>query len=90
MVDKLTIRDVAEEDLDVLKAAARDAGTSLNRYVTGVLHEQARREHHRRLFAVIAAQDSEPDLAALDTVAEVRAMRDEQDARDNEHWQRGA
>ncbi|WP_114453825.1 hypothetical protein [Halopolyspora algeriensis] len=82
MTGKLTIRDVDESDLDILKTAARNQGTSLNRYVTALLHEQAQREHHRALFARIAAQ--EPDMSPVDSVAEVRAMRDEQDAGDAE------
>lgn len=81
VTDKLTIRDVDEDDLDLLKAAARERGSSLNRYVTELLHDQARREHHRRLFATVAAQ--ERDLAPFDSTAEVRAMRDEKDANDN-------
>ncbi|MDR7303570.1 hypothetical protein [Haloactinomyces albus] len=80
MTGKLTIRDVDESDLDILKVAARNQGTSLNRYVTALLHEQAQREHHRALFARIAAQ--EPDMPPVDSVAEVRAMRDEQDVGD--------
>lgn len=80
MVDKLTIRDVDEHDLELLKTAAKEHGTSLNRYVTTVLHEQAQREHHQRLFADIAAQ--ERDLPPFDSVAEVRAMRKEKDADD--------
>ena len=82
MADKITIRDVDEADLDILKVAARERGTSLNRYVTGLLHEQAQIEHHRQLFATIAAQQR--DLHPFDSVAEVRAMRDEKDAEDNE------
>ncbi|MDV6013742.1 hypothetical protein [Haloechinothrix sp. LS1_15] len=80
MVDKLTIRDVDERDLAILKAAAKDQGTSLNRYVSNVLHEQALREHHRRLFAAVAEQ--ERDIEPFDSAAEVRSMRDEKDADD--------
>lgn len=81
VVDKLTIRDVDENDLDILKEAARERGTSLNRYVAGVLHNQALQEHHRRLFAAVASQERE--LSPFDSVAEVRAMRDEKDAEDS-------
>lgn len=80
MTDKLTIRDMDESDLEILRRAAQEQGTSLNRYVTGVLHEQAQREHHRSLFAAVAAQ--ERDLPSFDSVAEIRAMRDEKDAED--------
>lgn len=82
VTDKLTIRDVDEKDLDTLKAAAADQGTSLNRYVARVLHQQAARERHRKLFAAIGAQEGE--LAPFDAVAEVRAMRNERDAQDEE------
>lgn len=80
VADKLTIRDVDEKDLDTLKAAAAEQGTSLNRYVARLLHEQAARERHRKLFAAIEAQEGE--FAPFDAVAEVRAMRDEKDAQD--------
>lgn len=83
MTDKLTIRDVDETDVDVLRTAAQDDGVSLNRYVVRILHEQAQREHHRRLFAEIAAQ--QPDIADFDAVSEVRAMRDAKDAADDDN-----
>lgn len=80
MTDKLTVRDVDERDLEILRSAAREQGTSLNRYVTRVLHERAQQERHRQLFAAIGAQ--QPDMEPGDSVAEVRAMRDEQDRAD--------
>ncbi len=81
MPDRLTIRDVNDDDLSVLKSVAREQGTSLNKYVTSVLHEHAQRERHKRLFAAVAAQDE--DVSPYDAVAEVRAMRAEKDAEDD-------
>lgn len=80
MTDKLTVRDMDERDLEVLRAAAREQGTSLNRYVGEVLHQRAQQERHQQLFATVAAQ--QPDLPPFDSVAEVRAMRDEKDRGD--------
>lgn len=71
---------MAEQDLAILREAARRCGISLNRYVSSVLRERAQQERHRSLCAAIAAQ--EPDLPPSDAVAEVRAMRDEKDAHD--------
>ncbi len=82
MTGRLTIRDVDTHDLEVLRSAARDRGTSLNRYIIEVLHQQAQREHHRRLFASVAAQDV--DIPVVDAVSEVRALRREKDAQDDE------
>lgn len=80
MTKHLTVRDMDERDLDVLRDAARDQGFSLSKYVGELLHERAQQERHRQLFAQVAAQ--EPDLPEIDTVAEVRAMRDEKDRAD--------
>lgn len=82
MTGRLTVRDVPEQDLAVLREAARRHDVSLNRYVLSVLHEQAQQERHRSLFAAVAAQ--EPDLPPTDAVAEVRAMRDDKDAHDEQ------
>lgn len=81
MSERLTIRDVNDDDLSVLKSVAQEQGTSLNKYVTSVLHEHAQRERHKRLFAAVAAQDD--DVPPYDAVAEVRAMRVERDAEDD-------
>lgn len=80
VTDKLTVRDMDERDLNVLRDAARDQGLSLSKYVSALLHERAQQERHRQLFAQVAAQ--EPDLPESDTVAEVRAIRDEKDRAD--------
>ena len=77
---RLTVRDLDEHDLEVLRAAAREQGTSLNRYVGEVLHQRAQQERHQHLFAHVAAQ--QPDLPQFDAVAEVRALRDEKDRAD--------
>lgn len=80
VTDKLTVRDLDERDLEVLRVAARQQGTSLNRYVGEMLHQRAQQERHQQLFAQVAAQQS--DLPQFDAVAEVRALRDEKDRED--------
>ncbi len=77
---KLTIRDLDPHDHDALKEAAARSGRSLNRYVAELLHDRARVERNRSLFAAVAAQDGS-DLPAVDSLAEVRAVRTERENR---------
>lgn len=77
MAGRVMVRDLDEDDVELLHAAAAEAGMSLNRYLRELLHARAQQERNRQLFARVAAQ--EPDGDPVDTVAEVRAARDEQD-----------
>ncbi|QGK70853.1 hypothetical protein GIY23_16200 [Allosaccharopolyspora coralli] len=82
---RLTIREVDPADVDALKAAASAAGRSLNAYLRAVLHDHARTARNRRLLAALDHDHGEQALPAdLDAAAEVRALRDERDAVDDQ------
>lgn len=79
--NRITVRDLAPDDVATLKDAAAAAGRSLNTYLRELLHAHARAEHNRAVLAALPSEPA-PGLADFDPAAEVRAARDERDTHD--------
>jgi hypothetical protein len=80
----LTIRDLDPEDVDALKREAAERSTSLNRLVGELVDRHARTVRNRALLRAVREASHAP--VEVDTVGEIRALRDDRDDRTADEW----
>jgi len=75
------VRDVADDDVIVLKQAAAAAGMSLQAYLAAQLHNEAARQRRQKAVSRMRARMSDRStLTAVEIFESMETIRDERNA----------